>query len=74
MDPFIFTLFTYSLFRRATDLDPMQPLLRKYIGFLEAEVSPAISDMLRPRMLLESINVWNGFKTLYVHSISVFNV
>ncbi|WOK96345.1 hypothetical protein Cni_G05052 [Canna indica] len=50
--------------RRATDLEPLQPLLRKYIGFLEAEDLPPISDMLRPRVQLERMNVWNGFKTL----------
>ncbi|XP_074578399.1 uncharacterized protein LOC141834905 isoform X2 [Curcuma longa] len=50
--------------RRAADLEPIQTLLRKYIGFLEADVLPSVSDMLRPRVQHERINVWNGFKTL----------
>lgn len=50
--------------RRATDLEPMQPLLRKYIGFLEMEVSPATLDASRPRVQLERATVWLGIKTL----------
>ncbi|CAL9102821.1 unnamed protein product [Musa textilis] len=50
--------------RRATDLEPLQPLLRKYIGFLEAEILPSASEVLRPRVQLERIHVWNGIKTL----------
>ncbi|XP_042418637.1 uncharacterized protein LOC122006984 isoform X2 [Zingiber officinale] len=50
--------------RRAADLESIQTLLRKYIGFLEADVLPSVSDMLRPRVQHERINVWNGFKTL----------
>ncbi|XP_020264278.1 helicase SEN1 [Asparagus officinalis] len=50
--------------RTATDLEPLQPLLRKYIGFLEMEVLPAASDTSRPRVQLEQANVWLGIKSL----------
>ncbi|XP_073000501.1 uncharacterized protein [Typha latifolia] len=50
--------------RRATDLEPLQPLLRKYIGFLEMEVLPSTLDNSRPRVQLERANVWLGIKTL----------
>ncbi|KAM0943249.1 putative DNA helicase [Dioscorea sansibarensis] len=50
--------------RWATDLEPLQPLLRKYIGILETEGLPLTSDTLRPRMQLEKLTVWSGVKTL----------
>jgi len=60
-------VYVICLFRRATDLEPLQPLLRKYIGFLEMEVSPATLDASRPRVQLERATVWLGIKTLYVN-------
>ncbi|XP_019707473.1 uncharacterized protein [Elaeis guineensis] len=50
--------------KSATDLEPLQPLLRKYIWFLETEVIPSTLDTSRSRVQLERINVWLGMKTL----------
>lgn len=50
--------------RSATDLEPLQPLLRKYIWFLETEVLPSTLDALRSRVQLERMNVWLGMKSL----------
>lgn len=50
--------------RRASDLEPLQPLLRKYIVFLEMEVPPSNLDTSRPRVQLERATVWLGIKTL----------
>jgi hypothetical protein len=52
--------------RRAVDLEPLQPLLQKYIIFLEAEVLPSTSEHSRPRVQLKRADVWLGFKSLYV--------
>lgn len=48
------------------DLDSLQPLLRRYIGFLESDGLPSKLETLRPRVQLERGNVWLGIKTLYV--------
>lgn len=50
--------------RSATDLEPLQPLLRKYIAILESEVVPSNSETSRPRVQLERVTVWLGIKTL----------
>lgn len=50
--------------RRAADLDPLQPWLKKCIGFLVAEVLPSTFETSRPRVQLDSISVWLGFKAL----------
>ncbi|KAI0518870.1 hypothetical protein KFK09_006307 [Dendrobium nobile] len=50
--------------RSAADLDPLQPLLKKYIGLLGAEVLPSTIDDSRPRVQLERTTVWIGVKTL----------
>lgn len=50
--------------RRAVDLEPLQPLLQKYIIFLEAEVLPSTSEHSRPRVQLKRADVWLGFKSL----------
>ncbi|CAD6218676.1 unnamed protein product [Miscanthus lutarioriparius] len=50
--------------RRAVDLEPLQPLLQKYITFLEAEVLPSTSEHLRPRVQLKRADIWLGFKSL----------
>lgn len=39
--------------RSAADLDPLQPLLKKYIGFLGSESLPSTLDDSRPRVQLE---------------------
>ncbi|TVU10094.1 hypothetical protein EJB05_43602 [Eragrostis curvula] len=50
--------------RRAVDLDPLQPLLQKYINFLETEVLPSTSEHPRPRVQLRRADIWLGFKSL----------
>ncbi|KAF5178102.1 Helicase sen1 [Thalictrum thalictroides] len=50
--------------RRAGDLEPLQPLLKKCIGYLETEVLPSSLETSRPRVQLERINVWVGIKAL----------
>ncbi|KAH7865286.1 hypothetical protein Vadar_004656 [Vaccinium darrowii] len=50
--------------RRATDLEPLQPLLKKCIGLLETEVSPLAVETSRPRVQLERTTVWLGIKAL----------
>ncbi|KAK3035536.1 hypothetical protein RJ639_034741 [Escallonia herrerae] len=50
--------------RRAAELEPLQPLLKRCIGFLEMEVVPAATETLRPRMQLDRITVWLGIKAL----------
>ncbi|KAJ4958297.1 hypothetical protein NE237_025408 [Protea cynaroides] len=50
--------------RRAADLEPLQPLLKKCIGFLETEVLPSTLETSRPRVQLERITVWLGIKAL----------
>ncbi|WVZ65434.1 hypothetical protein U9M48_014798 [Paspalum notatum var. saurae] len=49
--------------RRAVDLEPLQPLLQKYINFLEAEVLPSTSEHSRPRVQLKRADIWLGFKS-----------
>ncbi|XP_071712086.1 uncharacterized protein [Rutidosis leptorrhynchoides] len=48
--------------RNASDLDPLQPLLKKCFAFLETEVVSLNAD--RPRMQLDRISVWLGIKAL----------
>ncbi|KAL6996090.1 hypothetical protein U1Q18_006227 [Sarracenia purpurea var. burkii] len=50
--------------RRATDLEPLQPLLKKCIGFLETEVFPSTVETSRPRVQLERVTIWLGIKAL----------
>ncbi|XP_038897395.1 uncharacterized protein LOC120085485 isoform X2 [Benincasa hispida] len=50
--------------RMATDLEPLQPLLKKFITFLETEVLPSTSQMIRPRVQLDRLSVWLGIKSL----------
>ncbi|KAK9097711.1 hypothetical protein Syun_024756 [Stephania yunnanensis] len=50
--------------RSSADLEPLQPLLKKYIGYLETETLPSKLDISRPRMQLERITVWLGIKAL----------
>lgn len=61
----IFIVKLIFSFRKATDLEPLQPLLRKYITVLETDL-PLDLESSRPRVHLERITVWLGFKTLYV--------
>lgn len=50
--------------RRAADLEPLQPLLKKFIGYLETEVLSSALETSRPRVQLDRINVWLGIKAL----------
>ncbi|XP_056167115.1 uncharacterized protein LOC115681659 isoform X3 [Syzygium oleosum] len=50
--------------RRAADLEPLQQLLKKFIGFLETEVVPSTSENLRPRSELDRSAAWIGIKSL----------
>ncbi|KAL5758782.1 hypothetical protein ACOSP7_021393 [Xanthoceras sorbifolium] len=50
--------------RRATDLEPLQPLLKKFIGFLETEVLPSTFKTSRPRSQLERLPIWLGITSL----------
>ncbi|XP_058227710.1 uncharacterized protein LOC131336079 isoform X2 [Rhododendron vialii] len=50
--------------RRPTDLEPLQPLLKKCIGLLETEVLPLAVETSRPRVQLERTTVWLGIKAL----------
>ncbi|KAJ8770865.1 hypothetical protein K2173_021780 [Erythroxylum novogranatense] len=51
--------------RRATDLEPLQPLLNKFIVFLETEVMPSACKATRPRSELDRLSVWLGFTSLF---------
>lgn len=51
--------------RRAVDLEPLQPLLKKFIGLLETEVLPSTLKTSRPRVQLERTSIWIGVKNLY---------
>ncbi|KAH0465398.1 hypothetical protein IEQ34_005501 [Dendrobium chrysotoxum] len=66
LSPSSFLKHTFKEERSAADLDPLQPLLKKYIGLLGAEVLPSTMDDSRPRVQLERTTVWIGVKTLYV--------
>ncbi|KAH9668004.1 p-loop containing nucleoside triphosphate hydrolases superfamily protein [Citrus sinensis] len=50
--------------RRATDLEPMQPLLKKFIGFLETEVLTSTFKTSRPRARLKRLPIWLGITSL----------
>lgn len=50
--------------RNAADLEPLQPLLRKYIDILEVEVLPSNFDLSRPKVQHERITIWLGLKAL----------
>ncbi|KAJ1700232.1 hypothetical protein LUZ63_000011 [Rhynchospora breviuscula] len=51
-------------FRLASDLEPLQPLLKKWISFLETDVPPTDNEALRPRVQLKRADVWLGIKSL----------
>ncbi|KAB1218247.1 hypothetical protein CJ030_MR3G026127 [Morella rubra] len=50
--------------RRVTELEPLQPLLKKFIGLLETEVLPFIPETSRPRSKLDRVSIWLGIKSL----------
>lgn len=51
--------------RGATDLEPLQPLLKKFVGFLETEILPSASKTSRPRAQMERLSIWLGITSLY---------
>lgn len=50
--------------RGATDLEPLQPLLKKFVGFLETEILPSASKTSRPRAQMERLSIWLGITSL----------
>lgn len=50
--------------RRVTELEPLQPLLKKFIGFLENEVLPSTLGTSRSRLKLDRVSIWLGIKSL----------
>ncbi|XWS20599.1 hypothetical protein CRYUN_Cryun31cG0116500 [Craigia yunnanensis] len=50
--------------RRAMDLEPLQPLLKKFIAFLENEVLPSTLETSRPRAQLDRLPIWLGITSL----------
>ncbi|XP_021681639.2 uncharacterized protein LOC110665715 isoform X2 [Hevea brasiliensis] len=50
--------------RRATDMEPFQPLLNKFIGFLETEALPSATKTSRPRAQLDRLSIWLGITSL----------
>ncbi|XP_050221011.1 uncharacterized ATP-dependent helicase C29A10.10c isoform X2 [Mercurialis annua] len=45
-------------------MEPLQPLLNKFIGFLETEALPSASKNSRPRAQLERLSIWLGITSL----------
>ncbi|KAJ7962656.1 p-loop nucleoside triphosphate hydrolase superfamily protein [Quillaja saponaria] len=50
--------------RRAADLEPLQPLLKKFIDFLETEALPSTVKTLMPKAQLDRATLWIGIKSL----------
>ncbi|GLU21867.1 hypothetical protein SLE2022_379790 [Rubroshorea leprosula] len=50
--------------RKASDLEPLQPLLKKFISFLENEVLPSTFKTSRPRAQLDRLPIWLGITSL----------
>ncbi|GAB2293091.1 hypothetical protein Dimus_038244 [Dionaea muscipula] len=55
---------TMEKIRSAEDLEALQPLLAKYIGFLATELMPSSSEVPRPRVQLDRLTIWMGIKAL----------
>ncbi|KAE9585571.1 putative DNA helicase [Lupinus albus] len=49
--------------RRAIDLEPLQPLLKKFIGCLEADALPSALET-STRVQLDRVSLWIGIKSL----------
>ncbi|KAK7262042.1 hypothetical protein RIF29_28370 [Crotalaria pallida] len=50
--------------RRAKDLEPLQPLLKKFIGCLEADALPSALEASTTRAQLDRVSLWIGIKSL----------
>ncbi|RZB62240.1 Helicase SEN1 isoform B [Glycine soja] len=50
--------------RRATDLEPLQPLLKKFISCLEADALPVTLETSTSRTQLDRVSLWIGIKSL----------
>lgn len=61
--PFLYDL-CLSMCRRATDLEPLQPLLKKFISCLEADALPVTLETSTSRTQLDRVSLWIGIKSL----------
>ncbi|KFK43885.1 hypothetical protein AALP_AA1G186300 [Arabis alpina] len=50
--------------RSATQLERLQPLLKKFVGILEMEGLPSASQEPRPRIYLDRSSIWLGMTSL----------
>ncbi|XP_057535816.1 uncharacterized protein LOC130813918 isoform X2 [Amaranthus tricolor] len=46
------------------ELEPLQPLLKRGIGFLAGDVVQSSSEILRPRVQMDRLTIWLGLKAL----------
>lgn len=46
------------------DLEPLQPLLKKFIGCLEADALPSALETSTTRAQLDRVSLWIGIKSL----------
>ncbi|XP_028791064.1 helicase SEN1-like, partial [Neltuma alba] len=60
----IITNVVYIVRRRATDLEPLQPMLKKFIACLEAETLPSAMEYSTPQPQPDRASLWVGFKSL----------
>ena len=56
----------YSFDSSTAELEPLQPLLKRGIGFLAGDVVQSSSEILRPRVQMDRLTIWLGLKALYV--------
>lgn len=45
-------------------MEPLQPLIKKFVGFLETEVLPSATKTSRQRAELNRVSIWLGIKSL----------
>ncbi|CAK8535549.1 unnamed protein product [Lathyrus sativus] len=50
--------------RSAVDLEPLQPLLKKFIGCLEVDTLPLVMETSTPKTPLDRMSIWIGIKSL----------
>uniref|UniRef100_A0A803KQM3 Uncharacterized protein n=1 Tax=Chenopodium quinoa TaxID=63459 RepID=A0A803KQM3_CHEQI len=51
--------------RSAAELEPLQPFLKRCIGFLTGDEMQPTSENSRPRVHMDHITIWLGLKALY---------
>ena len=54
----------YIVCRSATDLEPLQPVLKKFIAYLEAEALASAMETSTPLPHPDRVSLWVGFKSL----------